>query len=137
MARNRPQGTETEFWLGLLFPPTLPAQQAHTSLSLRLLIRETPTTQTQHVNYENRALCTTQHGNEVTCIQLIKLSQFQSVLIREAILLLSSRSINDLCNTYIFFNQLANRKKCASIAEGHHELFHKPHLGALSIFILS
>lgn len=38
---------------------TPPALQAHTLLSLRLLIRETPAILTQHVNYENRALRTT------------------------------------------------------------------------------
>lgn len=60
MARNRPQGTETvdSGWDFSFHPLCLLHRPIH-HFSLRLLIRETPATLTQHVNYENRALCTT------------------------------------------------------------------------------
>lgn len=60
MARNRPLGTENvdsgwDFSFHLLCLFSRPIHH----ISFRLLIRKTPTTLTQHVNYENRALCTT------------------------------------------------------------------------------
>ena len=60
MARNRPQGTETvdSGWDFSFHPLCLLRRPIH-HFSLRLLIRETPATLTQHVNYENRALRTT------------------------------------------------------------------------------